>query len=551
MVDIPVYENDRSINVVTTVNGQTVYSSDFLAYTADGIKLSFTRADGTILTPTFTVSGLGNPNGFDVTLTNISNSVVGEVLTIYGSTPIRRLNDYQQSGDYFASVVNMEEDTEFMIMQELRRDVDRSIKVPIGDPGIGDLPKPQANALLAWSSGLPFRIVNKFLANVGSVVAGAAGLVVIAKDTLSEIQDYLGITTKEEYFRIGDDPIVIICFGQSNMLAVTQGEGGDRSTEPGVYVWDQDFSGTHVKGWHEAGPDSPNWPWRGGNTNSGIFYSFARRLRRETKRKVYVIMHAAGGQPIAEFLPGGSMWAGLIASIRDAAGSPELAWRSTVPLADYILVHQGEADRDGVTTGAQWLSRFEAVIAALRTQQPTANNVWPARAETKVLVGELFRGGLIGGLPSDSRNTEIRMFEHGRDPYITSVSSHTYRSVDDLHISSRDLDDFGGNRYYEAAMRLPKPTIGENIVGLGSIQLPGKAVIQWGNITVNSGLVGTVVLPIPMANNSYSIQLTLSTSGGSAAVKNTATNRTPTQFEIPLDGTQNRVFHWLVIGQTP
>lgn len=265
----------------------------------------------------------------------------------------------------------------------------------------------------------------------------------------------------EPTLHTGDDPIVIIATGQSNMLAVTQGNGGDRSTEPGVYVWDQNFSGTHVKGWHEAGPDSPNWPWRGGNTNAGIFYSFARRIRRETNREVRLIMHAAGGQPIANWVPGGSMWIGLLASIRDAAASPELAYRATVPLADYLLFHQGEADADYTgTTGAQWTARFTAFINGMRTQQPTFGNVWPMRAETKVIIGELFRGGTNGGSPgvgspTDDRNAEIRAYLDGGDPWITVASSHSFRSTDNLHISARDLDDFGLRRYYEAAMRLP------------------------------------------------------------------------------------------------
>lgn len=358
-----------------------------------------------------------------------------------------------------------------------------------------------------------------------------------------DLVDQFGLS-KESVYKPGDDPIVIIATGQSNMLAVTQANGGDRTTEPGVFVWDQDFSGTHVKGWHEAGPDAADWPWRGGNTNGGIFYSFARRLRRETKRRVYVIMHAAGGQPIAEFIPGGTMWAGLIASIRDAAGSPELAFRATIPLADYLLFHQGEADADYTgTTGEQWLARFDAFITAMRTQQPTANNVWPIRAETKVIIGELYRGGVSGANPTDSRNVEINYFMNGRDPYIGVARSHTYRSTDQLHISSRDLDDFGGQRYYEATMRLPKPSPSQAI---GILDFGNGIVQLTGSVTVNASSTVNVPLPVSMKDNTYMV--TLTNTGGSAPVFTRISAYNLSSFDITTLTGGNQIFRWSVVG---
>lgn len=130
--------NDRSFIAVATTAGQTVYGFDFQALAASHVSASFNDVSaGTTITLTqgvdFSVQGVGLANGGTITLlASAPTAAVGDRVTIFGSIPIERPNDYQQSGDFLAATVNDEEDTQIQIMQELRRDIDRSVRLPIG-----------------------------------------------------------------------------------------------------------------------------------------------------------------------------------------------------------------------------------------------------------------------------------------------------------------------------------------------------------------------------------------------------------------------------------
>jgi hypothetical protein len=140
MADVPVYENDRVFVNAVNVNGQIVYAYDFLIYDPAGLKAVYQSGFNGLRVDLeypahFTVNGVGNPNGGTITLTLPIAAVIGDTVTCYGDTPIKRETDFQQSGDYFAATVNSEEDNQFLIMQELRRDAERAVKAPLGSPG--------------------------------------------------------------------------------------------------------------------------------------------------------------------------------------------------------------------------------------------------------------------------------------------------------------------------------------------------------------------------------------------------------------------------------
>lgn len=138
MADIDVEQNDGFVYVTATVAGQNAFDFDFLAYTGDSVRVTY-KPDTADEVPLelgvdYTVSGLSQEAGGAIALIGAYAGVMLEddQLLIYRSTPIQRLFDYQQAGDFRADVVNRELDTMIMIDQENRRDVDRSIKVPLG-----------------------------------------------------------------------------------------------------------------------------------------------------------------------------------------------------------------------------------------------------------------------------------------------------------------------------------------------------------------------------------------------------------------------------------
>ncbi len=138
MADLQVLENDAMIRVVTTEGGQVAYDFDFLAYEAGHVWAVHTDASGVetelVAGVDFTVSGLEQENGgaIDITASGIITAV-GDPVLIYRSVPIERLTAY--SIELRAAVLNRELDTNTMILQELRRDVDRAAKSGLGEDG--------------------------------------------------------------------------------------------------------------------------------------------------------------------------------------------------------------------------------------------------------------------------------------------------------------------------------------------------------------------------------------------------------------------------------
>lgn len=139
MADIPVNANDAVFTAVITTNGQTLVDFDFLTYDADDIRAVHVSVATGVRTALqtgvdFTVSGVGQENGGTITLMGGAPvTVIGDEVVVYRENIIQRLFDYQKLGDFRAETVNRELDTVFMIMQELRRDIDAAITVPVGD----------------------------------------------------------------------------------------------------------------------------------------------------------------------------------------------------------------------------------------------------------------------------------------------------------------------------------------------------------------------------------------------------------------------------------
>jgi len=137
MANIPVNANDRVITVVATSDGQTDFDFDFVAFTGDQISARHVRLSDGVQTDLafpsdFSASGLMDPNGGTITLIG-TTIVVGDKIIIFGDTAIQRLADFQQSGDFLADTVNTEADLQTMMMQEIQRDIDRSVKFEVGN----------------------------------------------------------------------------------------------------------------------------------------------------------------------------------------------------------------------------------------------------------------------------------------------------------------------------------------------------------------------------------------------------------------------------------
>lgn len=108
-------------NGVTTVfpYGFKIAAEEDLAVTIDGV----------IQTSGYTVSGVGNPAGGNVTFA-VAPANLKKVVS-YLAPVMKRDTDYQQFGDWLADVVNLDFDRIWLALQTLKQNDIRSLKLPI------------------------------------------------------------------------------------------------------------------------------------------------------------------------------------------------------------------------------------------------------------------------------------------------------------------------------------------------------------------------------------------------------------------------------------
>lgn len=107
----------------------TVMAYDFQIFDEDDIRVDRLRAGVTttlVITTDYTVSGVGVLGGGNITL--VAGSTAGDIYAIYGVNEYRAA-DYVQAGDFLAADVNVDMNKQMQVAQQLRRDVDTSIRL--------------------------------------------------------------------------------------------------------------------------------------------------------------------------------------------------------------------------------------------------------------------------------------------------------------------------------------------------------------------------------------------------------------------------------------
>ncbi len=100
-------------------------------------------ADLLTITTEYTVTGANTQDGGQITL--VTPATAGDIITIERVVDIARLSDFQNSGDLLAETLNKEQDTEIFISQQLRQDINRSLRLPSsGTITDGSLPAAEA-----------------------------------------------------------------------------------------------------------------------------------------------------------------------------------------------------------------------------------------------------------------------------------------------------------------------------------------------------------------------------------------------------------------------
>ncbi len=134
MAEILITQNDRR-RQVTAVGAEPSVTFDFPIFEDDQISVLRTIfATGLtvtlVLDVDYTVTGIGVQAGgtviFDTTVFP-TGLAVGDIITMSGDAPIRRITDFQTVGDYFAADINRELDVITLVQQELNTRLERAI----------------------------------------------------------------------------------------------------------------------------------------------------------------------------------------------------------------------------------------------------------------------------------------------------------------------------------------------------------------------------------------------------------------------------------------
>lgn len=247
MADIPINDVTPRDQLVDAVGGTTVYAFNFPILDEEDLIVEHTVAATGVTTTLaiavdYTVAGVGVETGGSVTL--LSATAINDLITISRDVPVKRPNDYPTAGDFTAATVNQELDLMTMMMQQLERDISRSLHIGLSDVA-ADMELPDVDArkgkylFFDPVDGTPTAAQN--LATGAIVVSGFMEPILNSANKAAA-QTPLGIVDVSEVFGKRYAPVIA---GTSNLPLVT---GYDVFETSGSFVTIQRLPTTFADG---------------------------------------------------------------------------------------------------------------------------------------------------------------------------------------------------------------------------------------------------------------------------------------------------------------
>lgn len=186
MTDQVPEDDRRSRYVVTAPSGQTVFDIGFSNPITAADELTV-YVDGAVQSSGFTVSVSAGTVTFD------SAVAQDAIVTIEGAKPVKRVNGYPLRGDLKSSLLNTDLDAVITMIQELRRDIDRTVIFnPAEADGVSNqLPLFTANrALVVNSAGDGITLSDSNINNLDDAVADAEAAQTAAENAQSYAEEW-------------------------------------------------------------------------------------------------------------------------------------------------------------------------------------------------------------------------------------------------------------------------------------------------------------------------------------------------------------------------
>lgn len=187
MTETVINQNDGFVSI-TAVGGETSLDFDFPIYEKSHLRIIRTRASvdiDLVLDTDYTIADdqLEITAGGEAVLAGSSTpAVAGDIYTLLLDVPEERTGDFNQGGDFFAATLNRELDLLVQIAQQLRRDVNKSIRVS-DTSTLNDLsiPDGEANKVIGWNASGD-ALENK-TPNTGAYLSVSAFMETVLDDT--------------------------------------------------------------------------------------------------------------------------------------------------------------------------------------------------------------------------------------------------------------------------------------------------------------------------------------------------------------------------------
>ena len=197
MTEVVINPNDGFVSI-TAAGGETNLDFDFPIYAKSHLRVLRTRS-GTQTTLTLDTDYTIATNQLELTAGGVavltSSATAGDIYTLLLDVPEGRTTDFVTAGDFLAATLNRELDLQTQMLQGIRRDLDKSARLPDNSTiSMLTLPTPVANNLLGWNSGAT-GLENKVITDASTTTISAFIGTLLDDSTASEALTTLGVST--------------------------------------------------------------------------------------------------------------------------------------------------------------------------------------------------------------------------------------------------------------------------------------------------------------------------------------------------------------------
>jgi hypothetical protein len=160
---ISLVPEDTRLRRFECTGGETVFAVTFPVFAAADVQVVRLRAGVTVTLTNpgdYTLSGIGAPGGFTVTLT--APALAGDLIVVVSAQPVSRSSEWTDGQALRAQALNAEFARYWIAAQQLARDLSRSVRLPITDgAALAELPSvaQRASKLLGFdAAGAPVAV---------------------------------------------------------------------------------------------------------------------------------------------------------------------------------------------------------------------------------------------------------------------------------------------------------------------------------------------------------------------------------------------------------